>query len=82
MRDMVPASHAAHNIEITAESLQEDLTRLELQRQALERELAAVLAHLDTIRRTLSALEVAMADPTGVSIPWKRRGFGYAARSS
>ncbi|MFD7401917.1 hypothetical protein ACFV7R_04430 [Streptomyces sp. NPDC059866] len=58
---MVPASRAAHNIEVTAESLQEDLSRLELQKQALERELAAVVAHLDTVQRALGALEVMLA---------------------
>ncbi len=42
---MVPATRAANNIENTAESLQEDLARLELQKRALERELAAVAAH-------------------------------------
>ncbi|MGX1267951.1 hypothetical protein [Streptomyces phaeoluteigriseus] len=61
---MVPASRAAHNIEVTAESLQEDLSRLVLQKQALERELAAVVAHLDTVQRALGALEVMMAAPT------------------
>lgn len=59
---MVPASRAAHHIEVTAESLQEDLSRLELQKRALERELAAVVAHLDTVQRALVALEVVMAD--------------------
>ncbi|WP_210571974.1 hypothetical protein [Streptomyces sp. GESEQ-4] len=58
---MVPASRTAHNIEVTAESLQEDLSRLELQKQALERELAAVVAHLDTVQRALGALEVMLA---------------------
>ncbi|GAQ51372.1 hypothetical protein [Streptomyces acidiscabies] len=60
---MVPASRAAHNIEITAESLQEDLSRLELQKRALERELAAVVAHLGSVQRALSALEYVMATP-------------------
>ncbi|MCX4706394.1 hypothetical protein [Streptomyces sp. NBC_01373] len=57
---MVSATRAAHNIEITAESLQEDLARLEVQKQALERELAAVVAHLGSVQRALSALEVLM----------------------
>lgn len=57
---MVSASHAARNIEITAESLQADLTRLRIQKQALERELAAVGAHLDSVQRTLSALATLM----------------------
>ncbi|MFE3162623.1 hypothetical protein [Streptomyces sp. NPDC059224] len=54
---MVSASHATHNLEITAENLQEDLARLEIQKQALERELAAVVAHLGSVRRTLDAIE-------------------------
>ncbi|MFG2359745.1 hypothetical protein [Streptomyces sp. NPDC048521] len=64
---MVPASRAARDIEITAESLQEDLTRLELQKRALERELAAVVAHLDTVQRALSVLEVVMAGSAGAT---------------
>ncbi|MEW2572646.1 hypothetical protein [Streptomyces sp. NPDC047070] len=59
---MAPATHAAHNIETTAESLQGDLARLELQKRALERELAAVVAHLDSVQRALSALSVLMSD--------------------
>ncbi|MFF7888741.1 hypothetical protein ACH40F_48640 [Streptomyces sp. NPDC020794] len=47
----------ARNIEITAESLQEDLARLEIQKQALERELAAVTAHLASVRLALGALQ-------------------------
>ncbi|MFI0510998.1 putative membrane protein [Streptomyces canus] len=62
---MVSAPRAAHEIEVTAESLQEDLARLEMQKQALERELAAVAAHLDSVRRALSALTVLMAEPSG-----------------
>ncbi|MFF8679305.1 hypothetical protein ACQPXT_39300 [Streptomyces sp. CA-100214] len=58
---MVSATGAAHNIEVTAESLQEDLARLELQKQSLERELAAVVAHLGSVQRALSALEVLMS---------------------
>ncbi|MFD7812241.1 hypothetical protein ACFV6E_04710 [Streptomyces sp. NPDC059785] len=53
-------SAAAHNIEVTTESLQADLARLKLQKQALERELAAVVAHLGSVQRTLSALEPLM----------------------
>ncbi|MFE7431838.1 hypothetical protein ACIPH4_32520 [Streptomyces tendae] len=59
--NMVPASRSTRDIEVTAESLQADLSRLELQRRALERELAAVVAHLDTVQRALGALEVVMA---------------------
>lgn len=62
---MVSATRAAHEIEVTAESLQEDLARLEIQKQALERELAAVAAHLDSVQRALSALTVLMAEPSG-----------------
>jgi hypothetical protein len=47
----------ARNIEITAESLQEDLARLEIQKQALERELAAVTAHLASVRLALGAFQ-------------------------
>ncbi|WP_447035488.1 hypothetical protein [Streptomyces sp. DSM 118878] len=64
---MPAATRAAHHIESTAECLQEDLARLEIQRDALERELAAVVAHLGSVQRALSALtdlmtEVAAAD--------------------
>ncbi|MFL9657179.1 hypothetical protein ACJ7VE_26115 [Streptomyces sp. PB17] len=58
---MVPASRSTRDIEVTAESLQADLSRLELQRRALERELAAVVAHLGTVQRALGALEVVLA---------------------
>lgn len=60
---MVSGARAAHNIEVTAESLQEDLDRLQMQKQALERELAAVVAHLDSVQRALGALRVLMLDP-------------------
>lgn len=53
-------SGAAQSIEITAESLQEDLARLQIQKQALERELAAVVAHLSSVQRALGALEPLM----------------------
>ncbi len=68
---MVSGTRAAHNVEITAESLQEDLARLEVQKQALERELAAVVAHLGSVQRALSALEVLMLTPasTGSAEP-------------
>lgn len=62
---MVSVTRAAHDIEITAESLQEDLARLEVQKQALERELAAVVAHLSSVQRALGALQVLMRDPGG-----------------
>ncbi|MEU9355580.1 hypothetical protein AB0D65_32425 [Streptomyces griseoloalbus] len=64
---MVPASRSTRDIEVTAESLQADLSRLELQRRALERELAAVVAHLDTVQRALGALEVVMASPAAAT---------------
>ncbi|GGN48090.1 hypothetical protein GCM10011579_000400 [Streptomyces albiflavescens] len=64
---MVSVTHAAHNIEITAEGLQEELARLELQKEALERELAAVMAHLGSVRRTLSAFESLMRAPTAAA---------------
>ncbi|MFC8244773.1 hypothetical protein [Streptomyces chartreusis] len=44
-------------IESIAESLREDLARLEIQKRALERELAAVTAHLGSVQRALDALE-------------------------
>ncbi|WP_151482467.1 hypothetical protein [Streptomyces albicerus] len=64
---MVSATRAAHNIEITAESLQEELARLQIQKQALERELAAVVAHLGSVQRALSALETLMLDPAAAA---------------
>jgi hypothetical protein len=64
---MVPASRAAHNIEVTTESLHEDLSRLELQKRALEKELAAVADHLDTVHRALRAFEAVLADPPGAT---------------
>ncbi|MFG3322619.1 hypothetical protein ACGF3J_31640 [Streptomyces sp. NPDC048171] len=66
---MVSATGAAHNIEVTAESLQEDLARLELQKQSLERELAAVVAHLGSVQRALSALDVLMSAPSAPLLP-------------
>ncbi|GEC05493.1 hypothetical protein SSP24_31480 [Streptomyces spinoverrucosus] len=60
---MVSVTHTAHDVEVTAESLQEDLARLQIQKQALERELAAVVAHLSSVQRALGALETLMRDP-------------------
>ncbi|MFI2378311.1 hypothetical protein ACH5AO_25100 [Streptomyces sp. NPDC018964] len=54
---MVAVTHKTRNIEITAENLQEELHRLEAQRQALERELAAVTAHLGSVQQALAALQ-------------------------
>ncbi|MEV7994739.1 hypothetical protein AB0O67_23310 [Streptomyces sp. NPDC086077] len=61
---MVSGTRAPHTIAVTAESLHKDLARLELQRQALERELAAVVAHLGSVQRALSAIEALMRDTT------------------
>ncbi|MDX3853176.1 hypothetical protein [Streptomyces sp. AK02-01A] len=60
---MVSVTHAAHNIEIAVGSLREDLARLRVQKQALERELAAVVAHLGSVQRALTALETLMRNP-------------------
>ncbi|MER5366525.1 hypothetical protein [Streptomyces sp. NPDC002722] len=60
---MVSVTPMARNIEITAEGLQEALTRLEIQKRALERELAAVTAHFDSVQRALSALQALMPQP-------------------
>ncbi|MDO0930518.1 hypothetical protein QQY66_02000 [Streptomyces sp. DG2A-72] len=66
---MVSVTHTARNIEITAESLQADLARLQVQKQALERELAAVVAHLGSVQRALSALETLMLNPADAASP-------------
>ncbi|MEU8691388.1 hypothetical protein [Streptomyces sp. NPDC048665] len=58
---MVSVTHAAHQIEVTADSLQADLARLEVQKQALERELAAVKDHLGSVQRALGALQTLMS---------------------
>ncbi|MFF9489576.1 hypothetical protein [Streptomyces sp. NPDC014676] len=60
---MISGARTAHTTEVTAESLQEELDRLKLQKQALERELAAVVAHVDSVQRALGALQVPMRDP-------------------
>ncbi|MEW2044298.1 hypothetical protein [Streptomyces sp. NPDC005476] len=60
---MVSASRTAHSIEVTAEGLQEELARLHFQKQALERELAASVAHLGSVQRALGALESALVTP-------------------
>ncbi|MFI5634593.1 hypothetical protein ACIA8E_35625 [Streptomyces sp. NPDC051664] len=64
---MVSVTHATHDIEITADGLQEDLARLQVQKQALERELAAVVAHLGSVQRALSALETLMLNPVATA---------------
>ncbi|MFI6360024.1 hypothetical protein ACIBJF_47460 [Streptomyces sp. NPDC050743] len=66
---MVSGTHAAHDIEVTAESLQAELERLQIQKQALERELAAVVAHLGSVQRALSTLETLMLTPAGEARP-------------
>ncbi|MFH9090123.1 hypothetical protein [Streptomyces sp. NPDC017673] len=52
-------------MEVTTEGLQQDLARLWFQKHALERELAAVMAHLGTLRQALGTLQLLMADPAG-----------------
>ncbi|MET8329448.1 hypothetical protein [Streptomyces sp. NPDC005181] len=64
---MVSVTHTAHNIEIATESLHEDLARLQVQKQALERELAAVVAHLGSVQKALSALETLMLNPAAAA---------------
>ncbi|MFF3257072.1 hypothetical protein ACFYWP_40260 [Actinacidiphila glaucinigra] len=53
---MVSAAHTTEDLQVTAGALQGELQRLESQKQALERELAAVVAHLGSVRRALGAL--------------------------
>ncbi|MER7926062.1 hypothetical protein ABTY96_23450 [Streptomyces sp. NPDC096057] len=77
---MVPATRAANNIENTAESLQEDLARLEIQKRALERELAAVAAHLDSVQRALGALSVLMSNPADPADPARSTSVGDTDR--
>ncbi|MDX3071154.1 hypothetical protein ACIP98_13390 [Streptomyces sp. NPDC088354] len=69
-------THTARDIEATARALQDELQRLEAQQHGLERELAAVLAHLGSVRRALGALQKLMPtesrdldDVTGGSVP-------------
>ncbi|MEU6340945.1 hypothetical protein ABZ883_08335 [Streptomyces sp. NPDC046977] len=57
---MVFITHTARDIEATARALQDELERLEAQRHGLERELAAVVAHLGSVRRALGALHKLM----------------------
>ncbi|WP_030861664.1 hypothetical protein [Streptomyces sp. NRRL S-37] len=60
---MPSGARTAHTVEVTAESLQEDLDRLKTRKQALEREPAAVVAHVDSVQRALGALQVLMRGP-------------------
>ncbi|MBX7554594.1 hypothetical protein [Streptomyces sp. NPDC004232] len=64
---MVSGTNTAHDVEAAAETLQEDLVRLQIQKQALERELAAVMAHLGSVRRALGAIETLMRDPAAAA---------------
>ncbi|MFD3457871.1 hypothetical protein ACFWVC_37570 [Streptomyces sp. NPDC058691] len=57
---MVFITHSARDIEATARALQDELQRLEAQQHGLERELAAVVAHLGSVRRALGALRKLM----------------------
>ncbi|MDX2709151.1 hypothetical protein PV350_40860 [Streptomyces sp. PA03-6a] len=66
---MASVTRAARNVEHTAESLHEDLVRLEAQRQALERELAAVVAHLGSVQRALGALQSVIRTPEAAPAP-------------
>ncbi|MGW2934474.1 hypothetical protein ACWDA7_22040 [Streptomyces sp. NPDC001156] len=75
---MVSVTRAAHDIEITAESLQEDLARLQIQKQALERELAAVVAHLSSVQRALRALQAVMGNPAAAVTSAGTTGAGIA----
>ncbi|WP_124279941.1 hypothetical protein [Streptomyces sp. ADI93-02] len=54
---MVSGAPAAQHIELTANDLQDALDRLEVQRQSLERELAAVVAHHDTVQKALEVIQ-------------------------
>ncbi|GGJ61425.1 hypothetical protein [Streptomyces brasiliensis] len=79
---MVSVTHAAHDIEVTAESLQEDLARLEVQKQSLERELAAVVAHLSSVQRALGALQALMSAGSGTSGALGRTGVRAGVRAA
>ncbi|MGI5134030.1 MULTISPECIES: hypothetical protein [unclassified Streptomyces] len=78
---MVSVTRAAHDIEITAESLQEDLARLQIQKQALERELAAVVAHLSSVQRALHALQAVMGNPAAAVTSAGTTGAGVTEGS-
>ncbi|MFI0240295.1 hypothetical protein [Streptomyces sp. NPDC016845] len=54
---MVSAAHTTQSIESATGTLQEELHRLEAQKRALERELAAVVAHLGSVQKALRALQ-------------------------
>lgn len=65
---MVSVAHTRQSIEDTAKSLQEELNRLEVQRQALERELAAVVAHHGSVLKALCTLQD-LIKPTTIEGP-------------
>ncbi|MDX3095600.1 hypothetical protein PV703_04345 [Streptomyces sp. ME01-24h] len=76
---MVSAAHTTEDLQVTAGALQGELQRLELQKQALERELAAVVAHLGSVRRALGALRhLAVAGPAAAD-PDTRSGEPQSA---
>ncbi|MFJ5303203.1 hypothetical protein [Streptomyces sp. NPDC088350] len=77
---MVSASRTAHSIEVTTEGLQEELVRLRIQKQALERELAAVVAHLDSVQRALGALAGVLAAPEA-GVPADEHAVPAASRT-
>lgn len=87
---MVSGTPAPHAIAVTAESLHKDLARLQLQKQALERELAAVVAHLGSVQRALGAIEALVRDTTEAAPasgpetgrPRSRQGAEESARSA
>ncbi|MEU6008666.1 hypothetical protein [Streptomyces sp. NPDC047453] len=69
---MGSVTQTARAIESTAGSLQEDLARLEIQKQALERELAAITAHLGSVQRALDALQALMPGTGPAAAPSPR----------
>ncbi|WP_431963668.1 hypothetical protein [Actinacidiphila sp. bgisy160] len=72
---MVSAAHTTEDLQVTAGALQGELQRLELQKQALERELAAVVAHLGSVRRALGALShLAVESPTALDAGGQAEG--------
>ncbi|MFF3562379.1 hypothetical protein ACFYXS_20305 [Streptomyces sp. NPDC002574] len=53
-------THTPRDIEATAEALRDEAERLQAQKQGLERELAAVSAHLCSVNKALDALRKLM----------------------
>ncbi|MEU2619600.1 hypothetical protein ABZ642_15885 [Streptomyces sp. NPDC007157] len=79
---MGSATHSMRDVEATAERLQGDLARLQLQKQALERELAAVVAHLGSVRQALGAFETLLRTPAAteqVTVPRPAAGEAEVA---